>query len=108
VAREDSAVTGQGPESVELVVKLSPDAAVGDSAVRRALQARASELGVALAPLHPSTSDPELAAYAVARVDPAVVDDVIGRLSRFEGVEAAYAKAPGAPPERRARDGQQP
>ncbi len=100
-------MTDETPEAVEVVVKLAPDAA-GDSSQRRALQARASELGVPLAPLHPSASDPELASYAVGRVDKGAADDVIGQLLRLEGVEAAYAKAPGAPPERRAPDVRQP
>jgi hypothetical protein len=104
MARNDAPVTGE----VELVVKLTPDAAVPDSPERRALHERANQLGVPLAPLHPSATDPELASYAVANVDEAAVDDVIGQLLRFDGVEAAYAKARGTPPERSTQDVQQP
>jgi hypothetical protein len=104
MARNDGPVTHE----VELVVKLTPDAAVHDSPEQRALQERANQLGVPLAPLHPSATDPELASYAVAHVDEAAAEDVIGELLRFDGVEAAYAKAPGTPPERSTQDVRQP
>jgi hypothetical protein len=104
LARNDGPVSAE----VEVVVKLSPEAAVRDSAEQRAVQARANQLGVPLAPLHPSATDPELASYAVAHVDEAAAEDVIGQLLHFDGVEAAYAKAPGTPPERSARDVHQP
>lgn len=90
-------------ESIEVIVKLTRDAAAPDSPKRKELQARADELGVLLAPLHPSTSDADLAAYAVARVDPSAADGIAEQLRRCDGVEGAYAKAPGAPPGRRAQ-----
>jgi hypothetical protein len=101
-------VSGEGSALVEVIVKLTPDAAVQDSPEHRALEARAKQLGVPLAPLHPSATDPELTAYAVAHVDEAAAEDVIGQLLDCDGVEAAYAKAPGAPPERSSPDVHQP
>ena len=101
-------MSDEGSALVEVVVKLTPDAAVQDSPQHRALEARAKQLGAPLAPLHPSATDPELTAYAVAHVDEAAADDVIGQLLGCDGVEAAYAKARGAPPERSSRDAHQP
>jgi hypothetical protein len=91
-----------GREAIELIVKLSPEAAAAESPEYKRLHAHAAQLGVALAPLHPATSDPDLATYAVAHVDAAAANAVIEQLRRCAGVEGAYAKPPGAPPERRA------
>ena len=91
-------------ETVEVIVALTPEAAVPGTAEREELESHTADLGVPLAPLHPLTSDPELAAYAVARVDAASADALIKHLLRCDGVAGAYAKPPGAPPERRAPD----
>jgi hypothetical protein len=107
VAPDDSLLSDDG-SAVEVIVKLTPEAAAPESAEHRSLQARANQLGVPLAPLHPSATDPELASYAVVHVDESAADDVIGQLLRFDGVEAAYAKAPGTPPERSSQDDYQP
>jgi hypothetical protein len=96
-----------GREAIELIVKLSPEAAAAESPEHKELQAQADRLGVALTPLHPATSDPDLATYAVARVDPAEANVVAEQLRRCAGVEAAYAKARGAPPERRTHHARQ-
>ena len=87
---------------IEVIVKLTPEAAAPESPEHEAVRARVAELGIPLAPLHPSTSDPDLAAYAVARVDPAAANAVVEQLLGCDGVEGAYAKAPGTPPERSA------
>jgi hypothetical protein len=73
----------------ELIVKLAPGAEPDD--VR-------SRTGVRLSPLHPGTTDPELSAYFVARVEAQTVEDVTGRLMRLDAVDGAYAKPPAAAP----------
>jgi hypothetical protein len=78
----------------ELIVKLAP-AAEPDR-----IRTHANDLGVELERLHPGTDDPELASYLVARVDPEGARGVAERLMRFDGVESAYVKPGGAPPER--------
>jgi hypothetical protein len=80
----------------DVIVKLSSL----DRSTRRAADACVADLGIALAPLHPSTTDTDLASYLVTQVDPASQDDVIERLRRCPGVEGAYAKPQGEPPGR--------
>jgi hypothetical protein len=83
---------------VDVIVKLapaSPDAALSS------LEACARAAGVELAPLHGGTSDPELASYYVASVAPHTADALAARLRACPGVEAAYAKPAGAPPDER-------
>ena len=53
-----------------------------------------------LTPLHPSSTDPELASYLVGYVETAALEGVLERLRRCDGVEGAYAKPRGEPPER--------
>lgn len=86
--------------SIQVIVKLGPETAAAGRKARRALEACAAELGVALAPLHPSTSDRELAAYFAADVDASVLDRTLDGLRACAGVEGAYAKPRGEPPER--------
>jgi hypothetical protein len=71
-----------------------------DRSARGAADACVADLGIALAPLHPSTSDAELASYLVTQVDSASLDEVIERLRRCPGVEGAYSKPKGEPPGR--------
>ncbi len=97
-----------GTASIEVIVKLTQEAAAPDSPQHKAIDARAAQLGVSLAPLHPSTSDPDLASYAVAHVNPLEAEAVVDQLLRCNGVEGAYAKPPGAPPERSAQHVEQP
>jgi hypothetical protein len=85
--------------SAELIIKLAPVAIAFESAEHRSVQACAAGLGISVAALHPSTSDPELASYLVAQVDPAAIDRVIEQLVACDGVEGAYTKPAGAPPE---------
>jgi hypothetical protein len=54
--------------------------------------------------MHPLTSDPELATYFVAHVDPEGLDGVIETLAGCDGVEGAYPKPRGEPPERTVGD----
>jgi hypothetical protein len=81
----------------ELIVKLAP------SAEPDRIRTHANGLGVELEPLHPGTDDPELASYLVARVDPEGASGVAERLMRIDGVDGAYVKPGGAPPERSTR-----
>ena len=101
-------MTDRGSDTIEVIVALDADAAKAGTSKRETLEAQAARLGAALAPLHPSTSDANLAAYAVAYVDAASADTVIEHLLRCPGVEAAYAKPRGAPPERRSQDVSRP
>jgi hypothetical protein len=83
----------------ELIVKL--DAATADNvAARRSVDACMAGFGLTLVPLHPSSSDVELGTYFVADVDAEAVDDLVSRLLRCKGIEGAYPKSPGEPPER--------
>ena len=83
---------------VDVIVKL---ALAPPEAARRSLKACASAAGVELAPLHGETSDPELASYFVASVASHTADALAARLRSCPGVEAAYAKPAGAPPDER-------
>jgi hypothetical protein len=83
--------------SVEVIVKL---AVTLDTAVMgRALESCIRAAGASLAALHPTTSDRELASYFVATAPADRLDDVIARLARCPGVEAAYARPAAAPTE---------
>lgn len=90
--------------AAELILKLARAATNASSPAYRAVRSCVADLGISVSPLHPSTSDPELASYLVAHVDPAAVDRVIERLVECEGVEGAYAKPAGQPPEGRVHD----
>jgi hypothetical protein len=91
-------VTGErgasGPRrTVEVIVKVARE-----TEHTRAIQERATALGVTLEPLHPSTGDTELATYFTARVDPDTAHELTRALADLEGVEGAYAKPAGEPP----------
>jgi hypothetical protein len=81
---------------VEVIVKLADAGA--DTAARRTLDLCARDAGVSIAPLHPASSDRELATWFIARVEPDAVDDVLARFRSCAGVEAAYAKPSAEPP----------
>jgi hypothetical protein len=91
---------------IEVIVKLAPAMTAASSPARRSLDACLVELGVSLAPLYaplpdqPAPVDQDLASYFIAHIDAARLDDVIDRVRRCEGVEAAYVKPRGEPPER--------
>jgi hypothetical protein len=83
---------------VDIIVKLAP---APPDAARRSLDTCARAAGVALAPLHGETSDPELSSYFVASVAPDAADALVARLRACPGVDAAYTKPVGAPPDER-------
>ncbi len=92
----------QGPSvSIEVVVKVRPDAIAADGDGRRRLDACARAVGVALTPLHPGSADPDLASYFAARVDQRSADAAIAGLRQCPEVESAYSKPAGEPPERK-------
>jgi hypothetical protein len=78
------------PVLVEVIVKLA--ATMDTSVMGRALEACIRAAGASLAALHPTTADRELASYFVATAPAERLDDVIARLARCPGVEAAYVK----------------
>jgi hypothetical protein len=82
--------------TVEIVVRLAPPA-LGLSA-DEALRATARAVGVPVEPTHPGVTDPELAAWAHARVPAEEADRVVARLAARPEVEAAYVKPPGTTP----------
>ncbi len=63
------------------------------SAASNALLRLIEECGAVLEPLHPGTSDPQLASYFLLRTpQPSTGEEVITRLRDLEVVEAAYVK----------------
>ena len=62
------------------------------------MQARLVGLGVGLERLHPESTDPELATYAVTHVDEADAESILQQLTQWQEVEGAYAKPRGEPP----------
>jgi hypothetical protein len=85
-------------EQVEVIVKLAPAGVERGTAEHRAVQECATRLGISLELLHPGTSDPNLATFAVAHVRPDDAQTVVRQLMQCDGVEGAYAKPPGEPP----------
>jgi hypothetical protein len=83
--------------TVELVVKLAPAGARSEAA-HNALLACATDLGIGFEPVDRSTADSELAGYHVAHVTRAVATRAIERLRQCDGVEAAFTKPRGEPP----------
>jgi hypothetical protein len=80
--------------TVEIVVRLSGRAAADDVAVRRTVEDQAL---VEPAPLHPGTSDSELARFAITRVAQSAAETVVDRLVRCVEVDAAYTKPESSP-----------
>ena len=89
------------PVPTEVIVKLTPAATALGAEARRSLDQCVRDFGISITPLHPGTFDPDLATYFVATVAMDSLDDVLERLRRCPGVEGAYAKPAGEPPERR-------
>ncbi|MDQ6798781.1 MAG: hypothetical protein M3011_12335 [Actinomycetota bacterium] len=92
-------MSGDQPRAVDVIAKLTPDAAATGSVEHRLVQSRAADIGASLEPLHPATSDPELATYFLVHVDPAYRQRVVEQLLDVDGVEGAYVKPRGEPPE---------
>lgn len=57
-----------------------------------------ADVATAIEPLHPGTSDPELARYAVIRIPRSEADRVLARLMSNPAVDAAYIKPTGEAP----------
>lgn len=83
-----------GEPTVEVIVRLQGQA-TGDAGDRQLVEQQAH---VSLEPLHPGSSDPELAKFATTRVPRSSVESVVELLSRCAGVDAAYAKPEDALP----------
>jgi len=86
-----------------VTVKLSPDGAealrkqtggeAGIASAASGLVKAIRDLGVHLAPMHPSTNDPDLRTYFKIEVpDRETADHVAATLSRTPAVEAAFFK----------------
>ncbi|MBP3954086.1 hypothetical protein J8F10_02090 [Gemmata sp. G18] len=58
----------------------------------------ATDIGVTLEPLHPGTTDPDLAGQFFADVPDASADDICARLLANSAVVAAYPKPADGPP----------
>jgi hypothetical protein len=57
------------------------------------LMKEVEELGVALQPLHPGSTDPTLTPYFIAEMpDRMTAERQITRLQRIKGIESAYIK----------------
>jgi hypothetical protein len=76
----------QTTDLVEVVVKFAPAAASPDAATHCALLERLARTGISLELMHPGSSDPELATFALARVHPNAVARVLEQLRNSEGV----------------------
>jgi hypothetical protein len=85
--------------AAELIVKLSPAALDPKRPEYRAVKDCVTALGIEAAPLHAGTSDPQLATYLVAHVELEAINQVVERLVACDGVEGAYVKPAGEPPE---------
>ena len=84
---------------VELAPELAEDVASGrSSAAVENLKEKLQVLGVALEPLHPGTSDAELARYFLAHAPAGQESLAVSRLRSQDGVVAAYLKPGGEPP----------
>ena len=84
--------------TVEIIVQLSAEASDPAGATAAGVYRTATDAGATLKPLHPGTSDPELARYAAVRVPPNQADRVLARLMSSSGVDAAYIKPTGEAP----------
>jgi hypothetical protein len=84
---------------IEIVVKVTRDAAIPGTSASRGVHSCAAALGISLKPLHPNSSDPELTSYYSAQIaDPTVIANITEQLRNCDGVEGAYAKPTGEVP----------
>ena len=86
-----------GEQTVEIVVRLATSA-LGLTGAEEALRAASRAVGVPIEPTHPGVTDPELAAWAHARVPADEADRAVARLAARPEVDAAYVKPPGSAP----------
>ena len=89
--------SGLEPATVELVVKLVPEAMPG-SVEHAQLLAGAAALGITLEPVDPTGADPELATYHLAVLPTQVAARAADQLRQLDVVEAAYTRPRGEPP----------
>lgn len=89
---------GTEAATVEVVVQLSPTASRGGPQ-HQALLACAAGFGIGLQPLVASASGSALDTYHVGQVAVARAADAVERLRQCDGVDAAYTKARGQPPQ---------
>lgn len=60
-----------------------------------ALRRTVETSGLTLKPIHPGTEDPNLQTYFIVEVqDPAAAQELVDRLQKLAGIEAAYIKPP--------------
>jgi len=86
---------------MQITIQLSPAVAsalargeTGNPEARELLRLE-KELGIRLRPLHPGTADPQLASYFTVEVaEASAAQDMMVRLRKVKGVEAAYTKPP--------------
>ena len=82
----------------EDVARALEHGATADASVQP-LTRLASELGIALRPLHPGARDAALRSYFVAEIpDPSAIESALQRLRTSSGVLAAYVKPADAMP----------
>lgn len=101
-------MSGGQPNKTEIIVKLSPGAVSSETPAYAEVKACASQAGVTLEPLHPAVSDAELASYFRTETTSAAASGLIEKLLRCPGVEGAYAKPRGEPPERSTQNASKP
>lgn len=89
---------------VRIIVQVRPELTAGlhgpaAAPGTRALVRAAESFGAPLRPLHPATSDPELAAWFTLEVpDEAAAERAVEELRAVGGVTAAYVKPAAEPP----------
>lgn len=82
-----------------ITVHLAPAALPDDAqALEGKFRDTLAALRLKLEPLHPGSTDPELAGQFYAVVDAASADEMCSRLRKHPAVLAAYTKPDGAPP----------
>ena len=90
---------------IEVTVQLSAEVAEAlrrpdnPSSALNELLLLAQEYGTAYEELHSGTDDAQLSRYFEMRVaDERIAEELLARLRKRQGVEAAYIKPPGEPP----------
>jgi len=90
--------------TMDIIVRLRVDIAralhsgAENAAATQGLQAVLTQFGVALKPLHPGVSDPQLQSYfMISGVTSADADHIVAALRTLDEVEAAYVQPPMSP-----------
>ena len=86
---------------MQVVIQVSADVARALHQLRpptkesEALQRTVEANGLTLKPIHPGTKDPNLQTYFMVEVqDPEKAQELVDRLQKLSGIEAAYVKPP--------------